>query len=81
VLTNQSKLIEAASRNGSIFARTGNLNTSDPARIDWSNAIRIDSGGGYPGSSFPSIATNGALVIATWENSGKLYYTITPVVQ
>lgn len=80
-LTNQSKLIEAASRNGSIFARTGNLNTSDSARIDWSNAIQIDSGGGYPGSSFPSIATNGILVIATWESSGKLYYAITPVVQ
>jgi hypothetical protein len=77
----QDKIIEIANRNNAIFSRTGNLNVSDPARIDWSNATQIDSGSGFPGPGGSSVATNGNIAVATWENGGKLYYTITSIAQ
>jgi hypothetical protein len=75
-LTNQSKVIEAASKNNGIFSRTGNLRPNY-ARVDWSDAAQV-SWSGYPGVS-PSIATNGIVAISTWTGEKQLFYAIALV--
>ena len=75
-ITNDSKVIEAASKNNAVFSRTGNLR-SNYARVDWSNAVEI-GWSGYQGI-YPSVATNGVVAISTWQGNDKLFYNIAVV--
>ncbi len=54
-----------AELHGGIFSRTGRLNPSNPAFIDWTNSVRVTDRG-----ASPAIATNGFILLGTWEDYG-----------
>ena len=62
-----------------IFSRTGMLDPSDPALIDWTNSVRIGDNTG----EYPAIATNRFFLLGTWVNrSGavtRLIYSVAAV--
>lgn len=78
-LTNQGTIIEVArkNKNDTIFARTG-VQLPSSATLEWSNGVEI-SWDGYGPTLEPSVATNGAVVISTWEIDKKLYFSTAPV--
>ena len=64
---------------GGVYARTGTLSPSDPARIEWSDSFKI---GDHNGTS-PAVATDGTYVIGTWEYyfdiMGQLFYSVARI--
>lgn len=75
-MTDQSKVIEVASRNKTTFSRTGDLRPNY-ARVDWSDSVQI-SWYSYEGVN-PSVTTNGVVAISTWSGDKKLFYAIAPL--
>jgi hypothetical protein len=70
-LLDSGLVLEVHSRDG-LNSRSGKLDPSNSALIEWSPSVKI---GGTASIAFPALATNGRYAFQTHEENSKLYYS------